>query len=63
MSTEKKEPVEKKSYSTPEIKVHGDVEDITRGNAIGEDLDAGFTSDAVSGGRSGRKKPKAKRFS
>lgn len=63
MSTEKKEPVEKKTYSTPEIKVHGDVEDITRGQAIGENLDAGFTSDSVSSGRGGRKKPKARRFS
>lgn len=61
MSKEKEESVEKKPYTTPELTVHGDVEEITQGSALGENLDAGFTTDQISG--KGRKKVKDKRFS
>lgn len=65
MSKEKEAPVEKnvekKPYTTPKLTVHGDVEEITQGSLVGEDLDAGFTTNSATG--PGGRRPKAKRYS
>jgi hypothetical protein len=59
MATEKESPAEKKFYSAPTIITHGDIEGITLGVDLGEDLDAAFTTSAISSSSSkGRKKPK-----
>lgn len=58
MTQEKDEQPSKKPYDKPSITVHGDVEAITLGDELGEELDATFTTSAR-----GRKKPKKNRFS
>jgi hypothetical protein len=58
---EQEEQVDKKVYSTPELIVHGDVEEITLGTDLGLSADAAFTTSTL--GPSGRKQPKERVFS
>jgi hypothetical protein len=57
MATEKEIPVEKECYSTPTLTTHGDVDTITLGLDLGDDLDAAFTTSG-SGPSKPKKKPK-----
>jgi len=51
--------MEKKVYLSPKITVHGDIDTITLGDDLGEDLDAAFTMNTLtSSGKKGSKKPK-----
>jgi hypothetical protein len=50
---------EKKPYEAPKLTVHGDVEAITLGEDVGDDLDAAFTTSSSRG----RKKPRKDHFS
>jgi hypothetical protein len=44
MSSKEVKPTKKKKiYTPPKLTVHGDVEVITQGNELGEDLDAAFS--------------------
>lgn len=52
----------KKVYDTPRLTIHGDLDSITLGNDVGEDLDAAFATNATIGSR-GSKKPKKPQFS
>jgi hypothetical protein len=52
----------KKVYTAPKLTVHGDVEKITQGDDIGEELDAGFTTNATNAGR-GRGRRRNRQFS
>jgi hypothetical protein len=54
---ENAETVTRKNYNAPRLTVYGDVESITLGIDIGENLDAAFT---ISAPGKGRKKPKKK---
>lgn len=56
--------VDKKFYVTPTITVHGDIDTITLGDDLGEDVDAAFTTSAMtSNAPKGSKKPKKNQFS
>lgn len=64
MMKEKEILVDKKFYVTPIITVHGDIDMITLGDDLGEDLDAAFTTSAMtSNAPKGSKKPKKDKFS
>ncbi|HEY7785247.1 MAG TPA: hypothetical protein VIB00_10995 [Pyrinomonadaceae bacterium] len=52
---------EKQPYDSPKLIEHGDLISITQGNALGENLDGGFTTEGPVG--RGKKKPKKNRFS
>jgi hypothetical protein len=53
---------ERLTYNTPHLTIHGDVETITLGDQLGEQLDAAFTMSAAPS--KGNKKPKkSKTFS
>ncbi len=54
----KKDVSTKKVYATPKLAKHGDVDSITLGDDLGEDLDALFSTSAR-----GTKKPKKHQFS
>jgi len=56
MSIEKVTPVEKKPYETPKLTRHGDVEAITLGDDLGDDMDAAFTTSASPLAKKKRKK-------
>ena len=56
MSIEKITPVEKKPYVAPKLTRHGDVEAITLGDDIGDDMDAAFTSSSSPIAKTKRKK-------
>jgi hypothetical protein len=51
----------KQFYDTPKLIEHGDLDSITKGNDLGENLDGAFITNGP-GGR-GKKKPKKNRFS
>jgi hypothetical protein len=55
--------VDKKYYVAPTLTVHGDIDAITLGDDLGEDLDAAFTTSAMTSNSTGRKKPKKNQFS
>lgn len=57
---EENTPAEKKPYQAPQLIVHGDVETITLGTDLGENLDAAFTN---SSNPRGTKQPKQNAFS
>lgn len=52
----------KKVYATPRLAIHGDVDSITLGDDLGEELDAAFTTNATNAVK-GNKKPKKPQFS
>ena len=60
MTTENITVVERKPYETPKLTMHGDVETITLGDDLGDDMDAAFTT---SGDALGKKKRKKSQFS
>ena len=60
VSAEKLTSIEKKPYETPKLTLHGDVETITLGDDLGDDIDAAFTT---SNGPMGNKKRKKPQFS
>ena len=54
----------KKLYVTPTITVHGDIDKITLGLDLGEDVDAAFTTSSMTThAPKGPKKPKKNQFS
>jgi hypothetical protein len=60
MSVEKDTPIVKKPYETPKLTKHGDVEAITLGDDLGDEMDAAFTTSASA---IGKKKRRPARFS
>ncbi|MGH9971329.1 MAG: lasso RiPP family leader peptide-containing protein [Pyrinomonadaceae bacterium] len=56
MQTDKAPSVEKKPYETPKLIRHGDVETITLGDDLGDDVDAAFTTSMGPLGKKKRKK-------
>ncbi len=61
MQPERTNEFEKKPYETPKLVRHGDVETITLGDDLGDDVDAAFTT--VSGPNGRKKRKKDRRFS
>ena len=63
MSTEKDASVERKCYQSPKLTIHGDVDAITLGDELGEELDGSFTTSSIGPAVKGSKKPKKQTFS